>query len=116
MIGHAVLTTLARWFPQAWLAFGGLIALALVPVGSLWTALDARRIKGEPVARKPMRFALSIGVYLLTMSWMLGYVQPGELSSLPVRGAERALSSELGSVGCCMPLCHVERKPVASCR
>lgn len=82
-----VAATFARWFPQLWLAVAGLAALALVPVGALWATLDGRLVADEVVALKPTRFALSIGVYLLTASWMLGYARPERLSTPLFQGA-----------------------------
>jgi hypothetical protein len=63
----------------------GLIILALVPAGALWAALDTRRVGRERVAIKPTKFALSISVYLLTVSWMLGYARPDRMSSAPMQ-------------------------------
>ncbi len=75
---------LGRWFPQRGLAWCGLALLILVPVGLAWAALDPRTVNGEAVGLKPTRFALSIGVYMLTASWMVGYVRPERQTSMPV--------------------------------
>lgn len=80
-----------RGFAQPALAAAGVVALALVPVGLAWAMLDHRLIHREGVALKPIKFALSIGVYLLTASWMLGYVRVERLTSWPVRAATLGL-------------------------
>lgn len=50
----------------------GVLAL-LIPAGlGLW--LDPRVITGAPAWLKPAKFALSIGVYALTLSWVLLYL------------------------------------------
>ena len=59
----------------------GLSMLVLVPLGALWALLDTRRVGHERVAIKPTKFALSIAVYLLTVTWMLHYVRPERLES-----------------------------------
>ena len=46
----------------------GLATLAMVPAGVVWALLDRRQIGRERVAIKPTKFALSIAVYLLTVS------------------------------------------------
>lgn len=63
----------------------GLIMLALVPAGALWAARDPRRVGRERVAIKPTKFALSIAVYLITVSWMLDYARPERMSSVLVQ-------------------------------
>ncbi|MCY0389321.1 hypothetical protein OVY01_19440 [Robbsia sp. Bb-Pol-6] len=85
------LVNAGRWFAQPSLTIAGLAALALVPVGMVWAMLDHRLIHREMVAIKPIKFALSIGVYLLTVSWMLGYVRAERLTSFPVRAATLGL-------------------------
>ena len=70
--------------PRTLLAIG-LIILALVPAGALWAVLDARRVGRERPAIKPTKFALSIAVYLLSASWMLGYARPERMSSVLVQ-------------------------------
>jgi len=67
---------LLRWFPQRVLAGYSLALLALVPAGLVWAWRDSRNVDGEAVALKPTRFALSIGVYILTASAMFSYVRP----------------------------------------
>ncbi len=73
---------LLRWFPQPVLAGYGATLLALVPVGVVWAWRDPRNVDGEAVALKPTRFALSIGIYMLTASAMFSYVRLERQSAL----------------------------------
>ncbi|PZO76077.1 MAG: hypothetical protein DI629_16345 [Mesorhizobium amorphae] len=58
------------------LAISGLILLvALVPLG-LAGITDARLVDGAPVWGKPFRFALALGVYLLTLAFFVGWMAP----------------------------------------
>lgn len=66
----------SSWYWQPALAACGVAFLALVPAGAVWAWRDLRTIGGESVALKPIRFALSIGVYMLTASAMFAYVRP----------------------------------------
>jgi len=72
---------LLRWFPQRVLAAYGVALLALVPAGVVWAWRDPRNVDGEVIAVKPTRFALSIGVYMLTASAMFSYVRPERRSA-----------------------------------
>lgn len=72
---------LLRWFPQPILAAYGAVLLALVPAGVVWAWRDRRNVDGEAVALKPTRFALSIGIYMLTASAMFSYVRPERQSA-----------------------------------
>ena len=67
---------LLRWFPQRVLADYGTALLVSVPAGVVWAWRDTRTVDGEAVALKPTRFALSIGIYMLTASAMFSYVRP----------------------------------------
>lgn len=67
---------LLEWFPQRALAVYGGVLLALVPAGAVWAWCDPRDVDGEAVALKPTRFALSIGIYMLTASAMFRYIRP----------------------------------------
>jgi len=71
--------------PARTLLATGLSTLALVPAGALRAVLDRRRVGRERAAIKPTKFALSIAVYLLTASWMLGYARPERMSSALVQ-------------------------------
>ena len=65
------------WYWQPALATCGAALLALVPVCGVWAWRDERTVHGESVSAKPARFALSIGVYMLTTSAMFSCVRPG---------------------------------------
>ncbi|HYF56509.1 MAG TPA: hypothetical protein VEA41_19805 [Salinarimonas sp.] len=54
------------------LALAGLALLALVPAFALGLALDPRTLHDAPIWLKPLKFALSLGVYLLTLAWFMG--------------------------------------------
>ncbi len=54
------------------LALVGLGMLALLLPGLVALALDSRTFNGVPIWGKPLKFALSIGVYLLTLAWFMG--------------------------------------------
>jgi hypothetical protein len=71
-------------FPQRTLADCGFALIALTLAGFFWAWRDPRKVGGESVALKPIRFALSISVYMLTASAMFNYVRPErQLALLP---------------------------------
>ena len=74
-IFHTTLAFLPKLLAQPSLATYGIVLLALVPVGLLWSRLDGRTVNDESVATKPTRFLLSIGVHAVTLSWMFGFVR-----------------------------------------
>ncbi len=55
--------------------FGLLFLAAMVPLG-LGVLVDPRGFGGAPVWMKPTKFALSLGVYALTLAWFSGYARP----------------------------------------
>lgn len=75
------------WFRERTLARCGAALLVLTPAGVVWAWCDPRTIGGEPVALKPIRFALSIGVYMLTASSMFECVRPQRRSAILPRAA-----------------------------
>ncbi|MFD4660150.1 hypothetical protein ACFWP2_31525 [Kitasatospora sp. NPDC058444] len=65
---------------QAWATNRPLAGTAALMVVMLATALvgliaDPRSITGQPAWAKPARFALSIGIYTLTLLWLLTFVR-----------------------------------------
>src|SRR4051794_15064128 len=56
------------------LAAGVLVALVTLVVSLAGLALDPRLIAGAPAWLKPMKFAVSIAAYLLTIRWMLRFL------------------------------------------
>jgi uncharacterized membrane protein YqjE len=60
--------------PLAWLAVA-MVALAAVSVVGL--VVDPRVITGAPLWAKPLKFANSIAVYALTLSWLIGLLRRG---------------------------------------
>ena len=82
MMGATLTSLISEWLPQRELAWCGGALLLFVPVGVVWAMLDKRTIGGEALALKPIRFALSISVYMLTASWMFGFVRPERFGAL----------------------------------
>jgi hypothetical protein len=59
-----------RWHrPLLWLA----AAMAVVSVGAvLGLVVDPRTVTGAPLWAKPLKFALSVGIYAVTLAWLIG--------------------------------------------
>ena len=57
------------------LAYTGLLHAALIPVtATLWT-LDPTVVTGVNVWIKPMKFMVSIAIYVWTVAWLVGYLE-----------------------------------------
>lgn len=70
-----VRTLAARlWTADRLLTGTGLFLLTLLVPLSLGLLLDPRYIGGAPVWLKPAKFALSTGVYTLTLAWVFSYL------------------------------------------
>ncbi|MFC2252998.1 hypothetical protein ACETRX_25395 [Labrys portucalensis] len=54
------------------LAQGGFIILALMVPSLMALAIDGRTLNGISVWVKPLKFQLSVGLYLLTLAWFIG--------------------------------------------
>ncbi|MCZ2496375.1 hypothetical protein GN316_06360 [Xylophilus sp. Kf1] len=54
----------------------GLFLLALMPVLALAFLLDARTLAGVSVWDKPLRFAIALGIYLVSLGFVSGFVSP----------------------------------------
>ena len=50
----------------------GLAMAVLAVVAAVGSVIDPRQITGVPLWNKPLLFAISVGLYALTLSWMLG--------------------------------------------
>ena len=88
-------------FRQAALASYGVVLLALVPAGLLWSRVDRRTVNGESVATKPTRFLLSISMHAITLSWMFGFVRPDRVHAfLPMLAVWVVLVSSTWELGC----------------
>jgi hypothetical protein len=61
---------------QAALSAFGLLNLALFGIFVVLAFFDARMFEGVNVWIKPAKFALSIGVFILTQAFFFGYVKP----------------------------------------
>jgi hypothetical protein len=55
--------------PLLWLAVAMAVLAAVAAVGVI---VDPREVLGAPAWAKPLKFALSIGIYALTLSWLIG--------------------------------------------
>ena len=92
---------LPHLFRQQTLAIYGLVLLALVPAGLLWSELDKRNVDGESVAAKPTRFLLSLGVHAITLSWMFGFVRPDRMNAfVPMLALWMILISSTWELAC----------------
>jgi hypothetical protein len=69
---HAMLSRLWRTDPL--LTGTGLFLLALALPFGLGLVLDPRVITGAPAWLKPLKFAVSTGLYALTLAWVFGYL------------------------------------------
>lgn len=54
----------------------GLLMLALAPVFGLALIADPRTITGMPAWLKPAKFAVSVGVFCLTLAWVQSFLMP----------------------------------------
>lgn len=52
----------------------GLLMLALTPISLLGVVVDPRVIGGMPAWMKPAKFAISTGIFCLTMAWILSWL------------------------------------------
>ncbi|WP_208858845.1 hypothetical protein [Cryobacterium zongtaii] len=68
-----------RWHrPLLWLA----LAMAVVTAGALvGLAVDPRTVTGAPLWAKPLKFAISVGVYAVTLSWLIGLLPAAKARS-----------------------------------
>jgi len=66
-----------RWHrPLLWLA----AAMAVVAAGALvGLVVDPRTATGAPLWGKPLKFALSVGLYAVTLAWLIGLLPAGGL-------------------------------------
>jgi len=68
-----------RWHrPLLWLT----VAMAAVAVAALvGLAVDPRVITGAPLWAKPLKFAISVGLYAVTLSWLIGLLPAAKTRS-----------------------------------
>jgi hypothetical protein len=62
------------WRTDPLLTGTGLCLLALLAPAALGLVLDPREILGAPLWLKPSKFALSTGIYTLTLAWVFTYL------------------------------------------
>ncbi|MEA9985984.1 hypothetical protein [Subtercola sp. RTI3] len=65
----SVLTRFGGHRPLLWLALG---MLALTVIALVGLVVDPRMITGMPLWEKPLKFSLSVLIYSVTLSWLLG--------------------------------------------
>lgn len=63
-----------RFAPRTLLTIATVIAAVSLVVALVGLAVDPRSIQGAPAWLKPMKFGISITLYLVTMRWMLSFV------------------------------------------
>lgn len=90
------------YFPQRALLLYGLFLLALSPIVVIWFFFDTRSINKESPAIKPVRFLLSIGTYLLTLSYVYNFVQPPRF-----QGLLPSLTVWISLIGCSLELTFI---------
>ena len=62
------------WLGDASLTAFGLAMFGLLAATGVALALDTRQIGGAPAWMKPAKFAISIGIYTLTLAWVFTYL------------------------------------------
>jgi hypothetical protein len=62
------------WESSASLIFVGLLMLVALAISIVGLIADPRTITGAPAWLKPMKFALSTGIYSFTVAWLLTYI------------------------------------------
>ena len=55
--------------------FGFALLALLLPLALAW-GIDERTLRGANVWLKPMKFALSLGLFALTTAWFVGHLLP----------------------------------------
>lgn len=69
---------------EARLAWFGFALLALLVPLAFAAGLDDRALRGANVWSKPMKFALSLGLFALTTAWFVGHLLPAARRSVAV--------------------------------
>src|SRR3954451_15509468 len=64
-----------RFEPKTLLTIGTGIAAVSLAIALVGLDVDPRSIQGAPAWLKPMKFGVSITLYLVTLRWMLSYIQ-----------------------------------------
>jgi hypothetical protein len=63
------------WESDARLTAVGLLMFALLAVTGVALLVDPREVMGAPAWMKPAKFAISIGIYTLTLAWVFTYLR-----------------------------------------
>lgn len=64
----------AGWARSRLLTAAGLVNLGLIPLFGVAIFLNPQWIRGAPAWTKPLKFAISIGIYSLTIVWLLQFI------------------------------------------
>ena len=91
---------LARlWRTDPWLTGAAAAMLALVPLLLAGLLLDPRTVTVAPVWLKPLKFAISIGAYTLTLAWLFTWLPAWRRTRLVVgRATAAALLIEMALI------------------
>jgi hypothetical protein len=71
---RAHLATVDWHRPLLWLAAAMVLLIGVALVGVI---LDPRELTGAPIWMKPLKFAISVLIYSVTLSWLIGLVHRG---------------------------------------
>jgi hypothetical protein len=75
-----------RLEPRTVLTVGAVIAAGSLAVALLGLIVDPRVIQGAPAWLKPMKFGISITLYLVTLRWMLSFISGHRRLLLAITG------------------------------
>jgi hypothetical protein len=79
------------------LYYSGLICFGFALACGVGILIDSRQVMGVNVWLKPMKFAISIGVYCLTLAWMLAYLPLRDQKLMSI-GTMICMAVELGLI------------------
>jgi hypothetical protein len=74
-VDPVVMTAIVRWHRPLMLVCG--LMAALMVISAIGLIVDGRTLLGVPIWLKPFKFAVSFGIYSLTMAWMLSLPHKG---------------------------------------
>jgi hypothetical protein len=75
--------------------FGFALLALLLPLGLAW-GVDDRMLRGANVWIKPLKFALSLGLFALTTAWFVGHLRP---AARRLRAVDAIVWVLIGSAG-----------------
>jgi uncharacterized membrane protein (DUF485 family) len=80
---RSVLSDARRGHPALYVFAAAMLALSVTTAVLL--VVDQRTLLGAPLWAKPLKFAVSLGLYAATLAWMLGRLEPGPTGRRPLR-------------------------------